>query len=175
MEEFSIHNRIYEVRDCRVMIDFDLAVLYGVETKRLKEAVRRNLKRFPPDFMFELKPDEYDFLRTQIASLEKTGRGKFPKYLPFAFTEHGVTMMASILNSERAIQMNIAIVRAFVEIKKSVGFYKELKEQLRHVFAHLEKHDSQLEIILKVIEKLAIREANTIKWENRTRIGFDKR
>ena len=114
-----IPNKIYEIRGRRVMLDFDLANLYQVETKRLKESVRRNIERFEgEDFMFELSEEEYnvlkDRLRSQIASLEIDGKGKYPKYSPFAFTEEGVAMLSGVLRSSVAVQVNRAIMRAFV-------------------------------------------------------------
>ena len=114
-----IQNKIYEIRGRRVMLDFDLANLYQVETKRLKESVRRNIERFEGgDFMFELSEEEYnvlkDRLRSQIASLEIDGKGKYPKYSPFAFTEEGVAMLSGVLRSSVAVQVNRAIMRAFV-------------------------------------------------------------
>ena len=114
-----IQNKIYEIRGRRVMLDFDLANLYQVETKRLKESVRRNIERFEgADFMFELSEEEYnvlkDRLRSQIASLEIDGKGKYPKYSPFAFTEEGVAMLSGVLRSSVAVQVNRAIMRAFV-------------------------------------------------------------
>ena len=101
MELQIIQQKIYEIRGLRVMLDADLAELYGVETKRLKEAVRRNIERFPADFMFELTRTEYNSLRSQFASLE-TGRGKHAKFVPFAFTEHGVAMLSGVLNSPKS-------------------------------------------------------------------------
>ena len=114
-----IQNKIYEIRGRRVMLDFDLVNLYQVETKRLKESVRRNIERFEgEDFMFELSEEEYnvlkDRLRSQIASLEIDGKGKYPKYSPFAFTEEGVAMLSGVLRSSVAVQVNRAIMRAFV-------------------------------------------------------------
>ena len=114
-----IQNKIYEIRGRRVMLDFDLANLYQVETKRLKESVRRNIERIEgEDFMFELSEEEYnvlkDRLRSQIASLEIDGKGKYPKYSPFAFTEEGVAMLSGVLRSSVAVQVNRAIMRAFV-------------------------------------------------------------
>ena len=114
-----IQNKIYEIRGRRAMLDFDLANLYQVETKRLKESVRRNIERFEgEDFMFELSEEEYnvlkDRLRSQIASLEIDGKGKYPKYSPFAFTEEGVAMLSGVLRSSVAVQVNRAIMRAFV-------------------------------------------------------------
>ena len=119
MELQIIQNKIYEIRGRRVMLDFDLANLYQVETKRLKESVRRNIERFEgEDFMFELSEEEYnvlkDRLRSQIASLEIDGKGKYPKYSPFAFTEEGVAMLSGVLRSSVAVQVNRAIMRAFV-------------------------------------------------------------
>jgi hypothetical protein len=132
MELQIIQNKIYEIRGIRVMLDFDLSEMYETETKRLKEAVRRNLNRFPPDFMFELNELEYRFLRTQIASLEKQGRGKYSKYQPFAFTEQGVAMLASILNSPKAIEINIAIIRAFIALRQYALGYAELNQKLEN-------------------------------------------
>jgi len=103
-----IASKIYLIRGIKVMLDKDLAGLYGVETKRLKEQVRRNIERFPQDFMFDLTKDEYQALRSQIATLK---RGQHSKYAPLAFTEHGVLMLSSVLNSERAIQVNIYPVK----------------------------------------------------------------
>jgi hypothetical protein len=117
------------------MLDYDLAELYGTETKRLKESVRRNANRFPQDFMFELSKDEYDFLRTQFASLEN-GRGKYSKYLPFAFTEQGVAMVSSVINSNTAIQMSIQIMRTFVFIRR----YALSNEELLKKVEELEKN-----------------------------------
>ena len=115
MELQTIQNKIYEIRGQQVMLDFDLAALYGSETKRLKEAVRRNIRRFPKDFMFELTRDEYETLRTQFATSNTRGG---TRYMPFAFTEQGVAMLSSVLNSEVAIEINISIMRAFVSVRQ---------------------------------------------------------
>ncbi|MCD7923764.1 MAG: ORF6N domain-containing protein [Bacteroides sp.] len=115
MELQAIQNKIYEIRGLQVMLDFDLAALYGSETKRLKEAVRRNIRRFPEDFMFELTKAEYEVLRTQFATSNKRGG---TRYMPFAFTEQGVAMLSSVLNSEVAIEVNISIMRAFVSVRR---------------------------------------------------------
>jgi len=132
MELQIIQNKIFEIRGMRVMLDFDLAEMYETETKRLKEAVRRNFNRFPSDFMFELNESEYHSLRTQFATLERTGRGKHSKYLPFAFTEQGVAMLASILNSPKAIEINISIVRAFIALRQYALGYAELNQKLEN-------------------------------------------
>ena len=112
------------------MLDRDLAELYGVETKRLKEQVRRNIERFPEDFMFELTKDEYQALRSQFATLK---RGQHLKYAPFAFTEHGVLMLSSVLNSERAIQVNIQIVRTFTKLRQALLDNKDLRRNLEEL------------------------------------------
>ena len=112
------------------MLYFDLAALYMVETRRLQEAVRRNKLRFPPDFMYELTQQEYLSLRLQIATLEKKGRGAYAKYLPFAFTEQGIAMLSGVLHSERAIEMHIAIMRAFISLRQFILQYNELAEQI---------------------------------------------
>ncbi|MFZ4613906.1 MAG: ORF6N domain-containing protein, partial [Bacteroidia bacterium] len=126
MELAIIENKIVEIRGVKVMLDFDLAELYEVETKRLKESVKRNMKRFPKDFMFELTKTEFENLRTQFATSKRGGT----RYLPFAFTEQGVAMLASILNSDKAIEVNIAIMRAFVFIRHYALSHKELSEKL---------------------------------------------
>lgn len=142
MDIQSIQNKIYEIRGQRVMLDFDLAELYQVETKRLKESVRRNIDRFEgDDFMFEMSSDEYkalkDSIRSQIASLEIDGRGRFPKYPPFAFTELGVAMLSSVLNSERAIKINRGIMRAFVAIRNYLTQSSQVSAELAEMRSRL--------------------------------------
>jgi hypothetical protein len=150
----SIQNRIYEIRGERVMLDKDLAALYETETKRLKEAVNRNIKRFPSDFMFQLTKEEFEGLRFQIETSENSdslrsqfatskGRGG-TRYLPHAFTEQGVAMLSGILNSDKAINMNIAIMRAFVEVRKVLLSQSDLKEQLKEIRERLGEHDTRL-------------------------------
>jgi hypothetical protein len=129
MELSTIQTKIHEIRGYRVILDFDIAELYGIETKRLKEAVRRNSNRFPNDFMFELSENEFNgLLRTQNASSNK-GRGGI-RYRPFAFTEQGVAMLSSVLNTERAIEVNISIVRAFILIRQMALENSEILEKL---------------------------------------------
>lgn len=153
MELEVIQNKIFEIRGCKVMLDFDLAMLYNVENKRLKEAVRRNLNRFPDDFMFELTKMEYDSLRSQIASL-KNGRGQHLKYLPFAFTEQGIAMISSVLNSEKAIEVNISIIRAFVTMRQFTLTYSELKTRIEAI-------ESQFPDIYKALNYLVDKEKPT--------------
>lgn len=130
MELQVIQNKIYEVRGQKVMLDFDLAELYGSETKRLKEAVRRNLKRFPSDFMFELTKEEFESLRSQIASSNKRGG---TRYMPFAFTEQGVAMLSSVLNSESAIEINISIMRAFVTVRQYLSSLNSTTKEIEEL------------------------------------------
>ena len=181
----SIQNRIYEIRGERVMLDVDLAALYEVEIKVFNQAVKRNGSRFPADFMFQLTKDEYDritylvetgatdSLRSQFVTL-KTRRGQHRKYLPYAFTEQGVAMLSGILNSERAISMNIAIMRAFVEIRRLLLQDADLKEQLTLLKERMGEHDVQLNQIYDALENLLDEKAAVRKWEERERIGFKK-
>jgi hypothetical protein len=126
MELQLIQNKIYEIRGLRVMLDSDLAQLYGVETKVLKQAVKRNLDRFPSDFMIEISSSEMNNLRSQIVTSSWGGS----RYTPFAFTEQGVAMLSSVLKSKKAIAVNIAVMRAFVLVRQHLTDYKDLKEQI---------------------------------------------
>jgi hypothetical protein len=128
IENPRIESKIYLIRSETVMLDSDLATLYLVPTKRLKEQVRRNIKRFPSDFMFQLTEIEWDFLRSQNAT-SKSGRGG-NRVLPFAFTEHGITMLSSVLNSDRAVEVNLAIVRSFIRLRKVLHSDRELAKRL---------------------------------------------
>ena len=128
IETPGIESKIYLIRGETVMLDSDLADLYHVPTKRLKEQVRRNINRFPSDFMFQLTEIEWDFLRSQNAT-PKTGRGG-NRVLPFAFTEHGISMLSSVLNSNRAVEVNIAIVRSFIRLRNVLNSDRELAKRL---------------------------------------------
>lgn len=147
----SIAGLIHYIRGEKVILDADLAILYGVEVKRLKEAVRRNIKRFPDDFLFELSRTEYDSLRTQIASLK---RGQHTKYLPFAFTEQGVAMLAGILNSEMAIDVNVAIMRAFVQMRKFLETHKDLALKIEELERTVSSHDENIQLIFETIRQM---------------------
>ncbi|MCD7943051.1 MAG: ORF6N domain-containing protein [Bacteroides intestinalis] len=138
-----IQSKIYEVRGQQVMLDKDLAELYQVATGNLNKAVKRNLKRFPSDFMFQLTTEEWESLRFQIGSLDK-GRGKYPKYLPYAFTEQGIAMLSGVLNSDTAIEININIMRAFVAVRRfianpPVDRVSELQNELRELKSYIEE------------------------------------
>ena len=151
LPEEAVIRKIYWIRGCKVMLDFDLAQLYGIEVKRLKEAVRRNIKRFPPDFLYELSESEHQPLRSQIATLK---RGEHSKYLPFAFTEQGVAMLSGILNSDRAIQVNIAIMRAFVQLRRFLESNKELAIKMEELEKAVAGHDEKINLIFKAIKQL---------------------
>jgi phage regulator Rha-like protein len=168
----SIQNRIYEIRGERVMLDFDLAQLYEVETKALNQSVKRNSKRFPQDFMFRLTIGEWQSIRSQsvTASQGKRNTG----ITPYAFTEQGVAMLSGILNSDKAINMNIAIMRAFVEIRKIALSQHNLKTQLKEIKERLGEHDAQLSQIYDAMENLLDEKGAQRKWEDRERIGFKK-
>ena len=151
------------------MPDFDLANLYGMETRVLKQAVRRNIDRFPEDFMFQLNENEWNMLlRSQFVTL-KMGSGKQPKYLPFAITEHGVAMLASVLNSPKAIQLNIAIIRAFIVLRALALNYKELSDKLRELE---QKYNQQFSDVYEALQYLMEEKEQTVAQRERRRIGF---
>jgi uncharacterized membrane protein YukC len=183
----SVQNRIYLIRGQRVILDKDIAFLYETETKVLNQAVNRNIKRFPLDFMFQLTKEEVDLLRLQknqdnevipnlrsqivTSSLESWGGNR---YLPNALTEQGVAMLSGIVNSDKAIQMNIAIMRAFVELRRVLLIKSDFKLQLDLIKDRLSGYDAQLNQIYDVIENIMDETAAKNKWDNRTRIGFTK-
>jgi len=148
-----IEKKIYLIRGHKVMLDSDLAELYGVATKVLLQAVKRNLTRFPEDFMFILKYQDVAALRSQIVTLKK-GRGEHRKYLPYVFTEQGVAMLSSVLNSERAVQVNIAIMRAFVKLREMLSTNKELAHKFAQLEKKIEKHDDEIKLIFDAIRQL---------------------
>ena len=187
----NIKDVIYEVRGVRVMLDSDLAVLYEIEVSQLKRQVRRNIDRFPGDFMFELTREEYDSIRCQNGTI-KNGRGQHSKYLPFAFTEEGVAMLSGMLKSKTAVQVNINIMRAFVAIRHAVASmhlsylrYEQLSHKVDQLNAYVDEilHDQndineqqdqtnkeialQIEAINEALDKLRQQES-----EPRKRIGF---
>ena len=165
MQLQTIQSRIYEVRGQKVMLDFDLAELYETETKRLKEAVRRNIARFPDDFMFELTKSEFDSLRTQFATSKRGGT----RYMPFAFTEQGVAMLSSVLNSPKAIEVNIQIVRAFVFLRQYALSHKDITEKLKELES---KYDLQFNDVYEAINYLMQKDKQEAEQKARKRIGF---
>ncbi|MEN8187587.1 MAG: ORF6N domain-containing protein [Bacteroidota bacterium] len=160
-----IQNKIYELRGQRVMLDFDLAEMYEVETRTLKQAVKRNLKRFPNDFMFQLTKEEFKSLTSQIVISKRGGT----RYMPFAFTEQGVSMLSAILNSEKAILVSIEIIRAFVMFRQHLADYKSLKKQI----AKIENDMSiQFKDIHQALNYLLQKEKQDSNQKNRKKIGF---
>lgn len=147
-----IEKKILLIRGEKVMLDSDLAELYGVKARVLNQAVKRNIARFPDDFMFQLSKEEHDALRSQFVIL-KRGRGAHRKYSPYAFTEQGVAMLSSVLNSDRAIKVNIEIMRAFVRLRKLISSNTELARKLD---ALEKKYDAQFKIVFDAIRQLMI-------------------
>jgi phage regulator Rha-like protein len=165
-----IISKIYLIRGIKVMLDRDLAVLYTVETKRLKEAVRRNIIRFPEDFMFELTNEEFNEWRTKFSKSQSDKKGL--RHSPFAFTEHGVLMLASVLNSERAIQVNIQIVRIFARMRQLIVDHKEFVEKFRQIEIKLSEHDNQILVISEYLRQLEQTRQQQEEQAIRKRIGF---
>jgi len=179
-----IQSKIYEIRGRKVMLDRDLAELYQVTTGNLNKAVKRNLKRFPPDFMFQLTAEEWEALRFQIGIL-KNGRGEHTKYLPYAFTEQGLAMLSGILNSDIAINVNISIMRAFVAIRQMIASPKtnkidELEKRMDAIENYIEEVFSdyndinddtrmQLELINQTLAELQVKDRG---FKERKRIGY---
>lgn len=161
----DVDQAIVFLRGHRVILDSVLAVLYGVSVKRLNEQVRRNIERFPADFMLQLTVEEADSLRSQFATLD-VGRGRHRKYLPYAFTEQGVAMLSSVLRSPRAVQVNIEIMRAFVRLRRLLQGNAELARKLDELE---KKYDEQFRVVFD-----AIRELMTPPESPKKRIGFDK-
>ena len=146
-------NKIYLIRGQKVMVDRDLAKLYGVPTKAFNQAVKRNAERFPGDFMFRLTKKEWESLRSQFVTLE-IGRGKYPKYLPYVFTEQGVAMLSSVLNSETAIRVNIQIIRVFTKMRELLLTHKDILLQLEKMEKKLTGHDEDIALIFEYLKQL---------------------
>lgn len=166
----DIHRKIYEIRDQKVLLDFDLAELYEVETKRLNEAVKRNLDRFPERFMFRLTQEEWNLMRSQIATASGQSK-RNTSTTPFAFTEHGVTMLASILRSKKAVKTNILIVEAFIALKEFALNYVELSTKLKELET---TYNKQFKDVYDAINYLLKKDQHIVNQEDRKRIGFKK-
>jgi len=158
-------NKIYEIRSHKVMLDSDLAALYGVETKVLNQSIRRNPERFPEDFMFKLTESEWESLRSQFVT-SKIGRGG-RTYLPNVFTEHGVLMLSSVLKSQQAIQVNIQIVRIFTKLRRWLSENGELKYEIEDIKRKLNNQDKNIELVFSYLDKLIDK-----KIGPRKRIGY---
>ena len=146
----KIENKIHSIRGKKVMLDSDLAGLYGVETRSLIQSIKRNIKRFPEDFMFQITEREYKALRSQFVISKKGGR----RYLPYAFTEQGVSMLSSVLNSNKAIQVNIQIMRTFSKLKEFTLAHKDIAVKLNKLERKVKTHDNEIEQIFKAIKQL---------------------
>lgn len=177
----SIQSRIYEIRGERVMLDYDLALLYEVETRVLNQAVKRNRQRFPDDFMFQLTNAEFESLRFKSendivimsSQIVMTYPSKRPNSaLPYAFTEQGVAMLSGVLRSDKAIEMNIAIMRAFVDIRKILMKQSNINEQLAEIKERIGEHDVQLNELYDAIDNLLDERIAQLKWKDRQKIGF---
>jgi hypothetical protein len=168
-----VEHLIHVIRGQKVMLDADLAKLYGVETGQLNRAVKRNLSRFPEDLMFLLTDEEAERLRCQIG-ISNRGRGG-RRYLPHAFTEHGVVMLCSVLNSERAIQMNLLIVRAFVRMRELMASNKDIAARLEKLERGQDRSASVIEILVEDIDRIAreVKEMKALPPVTKRKIGFD--
>jgi hypothetical protein len=169
LSEELISNKIYFIRNQKVMLDRDLAALYGIETKRLKEQVKRNISRFPEDFMFELTKSEFENWRSQFATSNSDKMGL--RYLPMVFTEHGVLMLSSVLKSDKAIQVNIQIMRIFTKVRQMLLDTTELKIDILQIQKKLENHDKNIELVFSYLDELTEKKENE---SPRTSIGYKK-
>jgi len=167
LSEELISNKIYFIRNQKVMIDVDLSELYNIETKRLNEQVKRNLSRFPADFMFQLTKNEFQNLKSQFATSSWGGTRK----LPYAFTEHGVLMLSSVLKSDKAIQTNIQIMRIFTKVRQMLLDTTDLKIDILQIQKKLENHDKNIELVFSYLDELSEKKENE---KPRTKIGYKK-
>ncbi|GEC70705.1 ORF6N domain-containing protein [Flavobacterium flevense] len=165
LSEETISNTIYYIRNQKVMLDRDLAVLYGIETRVLKQAVRRNITRFPEDFMFELSKEEFQNLTSQIVTSSWGGTRK----LPFVFTEHGILMLSSVLNSEKAIQTNIQIMRIFTKVRQMLLDTTEMKLDIVQIQKKLENQGKNIELVFSYLDELTEKKE---EQKPRTKIGY---
>ncbi|WP_395060443.1 ORF6N domain-containing protein [Flavobacterium sp.] len=169
LSEELISNKIYFIRNQKVMFDRDLATLYGIETRVLKQAVRRNISRFPKDFMFELNKSEFENWRSQFVTSNSEKMGL--RYLPMVFTEHGVLMLSCVLNSNKAIQTNIQIMRIFTKVRQMLFDTTDLKIDILHIQKKLENHDKNIELVFSYLDELTDKKENV---KPRTKIGYKK-
>ncbi len=167
ISEQIITEKIYIIRNQKVMLDRDLALLYGVETRVLNQAVKRNIGRFPDDFMFEVSKEEFDSLTSQIVTSSWGGTRR----LPYAFTEHGVMMLSSVLKSDKAIQTNIQIMRTFTKVKQMLLDTSEMKISIVQIQKKLENHDKNIELVFSYLEELNEKKEDE---KPRVKIGFKK-
>jgi hypothetical protein len=160
-------DKILLIRNMKVMLDKDLAELYGIDTKRLKEQVRRNINRFPEDFMFEISEEEHEILKKQFGN---RNRGQHSKYPPYAFTEHGVLMLSSVLNTERAVKVNIQIMRVYVRIQEMIQTHKDLILKMDQLEMKVGKQDEKISIVFEYLRKFV-----DVKDKQRKKVGFKRK
>lgn len=165
--EEAVMSKIYIVRDHKIMLDRDLSELYGVETKRLKEAVRRNIERFPEDFMFEMSKEEFQNWRSQFATSKQDKQGL--RYAPFCFTEQGVTMLSCVLNSKKSIQVNIRIIRVFTKMREMLKDNLSLKLEIEEIKKKLSNHTKNIELVFSYLDELIEKKNNE---KPRRKIGY---
>jgi hypothetical protein len=151
LPEETIINKIYQIRGQKIMIDRDLAELYGLEAKRLKEAVRRNIERFPDDFMFEMTNEEFQIWRTQFATSKSDRMGL--RHAPFCFTEQGVTMLSCVLNSKKAIETNIRIIRVFTKMREMLLTHKDILLKLEQFEKQIVRNSEDIQLIFKALQQ----------------------
>ena len=169
LSEELISNKIYFIRNQKVMLDRDLAFLYSIETRVLKQALKRNISRFPKDFMFELSPDEFSNWRSQFVTSNSDKMGL--RYSPMAFTEHGVLILSSVLNSDKAIQTNIQIMRIFTKVRQMLLDTTDLKIDILQIQKKLENHEKNIELVFSYLDELTQKK---IDEKPRTKIGYKK-
>lgn len=169
ISEETISDKIYFIRNQKVMLDRDLAMLYGIQTKVLKQAVKRNISRFPDDFMFELSDAEFSNWRSQFVTSNSDKMGL--RYAPMAFTEHGVLMLSSVLNSDKAIQTNIQIMRIFTKVSQMLLDTTDLKIDIMQIQKKLENQDKNIELVFSYLDELTDKKENT---KPRTKIVYKK-
>ena len=169
--EEIIISKIHTIRGKQVMLAQDLAELYEVETRVVNQQVKRNIGKFPERYMFQLTKDEYNRLRSQFVTLK---RGKHIKYLPYAFTEHGILMLSSVLNSERADKVNMLIIDTFVKLRELMFIHKDVVHQLEKVQNKLTEHDNQIMVIFEYLKQLEKAKQQELEQKNRPKIGFRK-
>ena len=167
--EEIIISKIYNIREKQVMLATDLAELYQVETRALNQQVKRNIGKFPDRYMFQLTKDEYDRLRSQNVILK---RGQHVKYLPLAFTEHGILMLSSVLNSERAEKVSLLIIDTFVRLREILFIHKDMSHQLEKIQTKLDEHDNRISIVFEYLKELEQTKQEEPDFKQRKRIGF---
>ncbi|MDN3675389.1 ORF6N domain-containing protein [Flavobacterium branchiarum] len=169
LSEETISNKIYLIRNQKIMLDRDLALLYGIETKALKQAVKRNISRFPDDFMFELTKIEFENWRSQFVTSNSDKMGL--RHSPMAFTEHGVLMLSSVLKSDKAIQTNIQIMRIFTKVRQMLLDTTEIKIDILQIQKKLENHDKNIELVFSYLDELTEKKETDTE---RIKIGYKK-